>query len=345
MDDINYYDVLLITTPDTITDEEVRQQKTNAFGHWQRMEFSGIYGIVEQNQARDMKLKVEEAYLALETQELRQAYNESLRQKKEQFSFAKFGQIKVEFPIPTRHGNLSFNVIENPITAPLILQDWTIRSIQEYICRAWEDPDVLGKTLVFDRTLDRWLYYAAQDTTLAMTLKYYMTFNRELSTDQFVAFVLDLLQTRYPVPILPRGAPHLLEQVALFKKPQWDTYPKAVNFDILPNKAVVQSLTVRTWLGGTEDIQASIDNPLIKLNTSKLANEGVVQLTLNGSEVKSGDRVMGVLTLKSAIYGERRIPVSGLRLNWMGKMLGQGNGCGAAHDGAGGLSQRRASFS
>lgn len=319
----NYFEVLCIPL-NTTDDETIRLARTSAVEHWQYLEQSSIDN-EERRRAKEMRTLVEEAYRNISDPTLRERHIQQLEQQKQKLSVESFGEIEVKFTLGDKHHDLNFNVIENPIVYPLVLSDLTIRSIQEYVCRAWEKPDEIGLQTFSNRSLERWIYYSAGEKEISDTIQYYRWIRPDLSDEQLMFLAMDLLQSRYPAPIIPRGAPYLLEKIKEMQKPQWVVTPSIINFDLLPSKVIERTVYIRSWKSDSGQLTATVDNPVVKLDVSKLNTQGQVKVLVNGAEIKSGQAIQATLTLRSEKLGEKKLPIYGARFKWMGlKLLNQG---------------------
>lgn len=314
---MNYYEILGLDE-NVSNDDAINEAFNKAQIKWQTILNQGI-GEQAQLARRIMDGELQDAYETLIDPAQRQQYKRSLdlaRERGEEVSGK--GNVQVKFSLGGGFGNYTFMVVENPIRHPLNLgSNLSINSIQEYICRAWEDPE-LGLGTYSDRALERWVYYSGGDADIANAIKYFKWANHQSSPSALMFQALDLLQTRYTVPILPRSTEDLLKQVSEFEKAKWDVVPKVINFGLIPQNRVSVPVFIRFWKQPPGKMTATCDNSLFQINASRLNSEFQFTVEIDGSALKRGDVVSGTITLKSDMYGEIKLPIFGARYKMMG---------------------------
>lgn len=314
---MNYFEILGVDENVT-SDDAIIEAYNTAQKKWQTILNQGI-GEQAQIARRIMDGELQDAYDTIIDPTKRQQYKRSLDLAREQGGgLGGDGGVQVKFSLGGGHGNYTFMVVENPVRYPLgEYQNIQIESIQEYVCRAWEDPD-LGYETYSDRSLERWLHYSAGDTVLSEAVRYYKWKDYQKPAIGLMYQALDLLQTKYPVPILPRSQNNLISDFDTITNPQWEISPSVVNLGLIPQEQISMPVYVRYWKQNPGKLSVEVDNPVIQLNTSKLNTEFSFLVEVNGSALKRGDIVRGKITLTSETYGSVIIPVFGARYKMMG---------------------------
>ena len=122
------------------------------------------------------------------------------------------------------YGDHEFLVVENPVRHPLETEGLVIESPQEYVCRAWENPD-WALQHVEDRTLERWLYYAAAEQDIVKAL-YYLRWQAGLygrrRAWRDAGLAADQVSRADSAPQSGR----LLARIPDFDQPQWRILPR-----------------------------------------------------------------------------------------------------------------------
>ncbi|MBK9748842.1 MAG: PQQ-binding-like beta-propeller repeat protein [Chloroflexi bacterium] len=312
-----YFEILGLD--ETVTSEDTIQEAYNRA----QIRFQTILnqGIGEQAQfARQMMDgELQNAYETLIDSTKRQQYRRSLELAREQGDgLSGAGNVQVKFSLGGGHGDYTFMVVENPVRHALNLYgNLSVNSIQEYICRAWEDPE-LSLEFYSDRSLERWIYYSAGDLGIANAIRYFKWAGSQLPINSLMYQALDLLQTRYAVPILPRSPSDLLDRIADFEKPRWDVAPRVINFGLIPQGKVSVPVFIRWWKKRPGKIVVKTDNPIFQLNIGKLNSDLQFSVDVDGASLKRGDVIRGQVTITSDNYGEVQLFVVGARYKMMG---------------------------
>ena len=320
---MNYYEILGLDE-NISNEDEINEAYNQAQIKWQTILNQGI-GEQAQLARRIMDGELQEAYEELVDPTKRQQYKRKLELAREKGDgISGVGDVQVRFTLGGGFGDYTFMVVENPIRHALNFGDnYLVNSIQEYICRSWENPE-LGLETYLDRSLERWIYYSAGDQDIANALRYFKWNGYQSSVSSLMYQALDLLQTRYPVPILPRSQDDLICQIPEFENPRLEVFPKIVNFGLIPRNSVSILIFLRWWKTHPGELIVSTDNPIFQLNLSKLNSDLKFSVEINGSDLKRGEVVKGAVTIKSEAYGEIKIPVFGARHKMMGnKAFGQ----------------------
>lgn len=313
----NYFEILDVD--DNISSEDAISEAYNrARIKWQTILNQGV-GEQAQMARQIMDGGLEEAFNTLIDPTKRQQYKRSLELAHERGdTVAGTGEVQVKFSLGRGFGDYTFAVVENPVRHPLgIYGNININSIQEYICRAWEDPE-LGIDTYSDRSLERWIHYSAGVKEISNAIKYFKWDGYQSSVSSLMYQALDILQTRFPVPILPRSKDDLIRQFPEFENPRWEVSPKILNFGLIPQSRITIPVFIRYWKQHPGKLTVSTDNPIFQLNSSKLNSDLQLSLEIEGSALKRGDIVKGTISVKSDIYGEIRIPVFGARYKMIG---------------------------
>ena len=223
-----------------------------------------------------MNGKLDEVYTTLRNPASRQRYRRELKLSQETGVPLGNGRTKVSFSLSNGYSDHEFLVVQNPVRHPLETDELVIESTQEYVCRAWENPE-WALQQVEDLTLERWLRYAAAEQDIVTAFSY-LRWSRPACTAEDVRDVaLDLLQTKYPAPILPRSPETLLARVPDFDRPQWRVLPRMLNF------GVVTKAEKRT---------CSAFRPLVARNTRQLTAPST---TRRSSWIRHGCRLTSCL--------------------------------------------------
>lgn len=311
----NYFEILGVD--ENVTSEEVLAEAYSvAQNKWQT-----ILNLGAGDQAREareiMDGGLEKAYQVLSDPTSRQQYKRQLEFAREK-GLDLGCSVQVKFSLGRGYGDYTFMVVENPIRHSLALSpELTISSIQEYICRVWEEPE-LGLQTYTDRSLERWVHYSAADIGISNALKYFRWFSPQISQETLMFQALDILQSRYPVPILPKSRHDLLDLLPNCQKPQWNVLPNVVNFGLIPKKLASAVLFIKFWNQHPGHLRAEVDNPFIKLETGQLNSTFQLTVSINGSEIKAGESVQASIKIISEAFGEKSIPVLGVRSKWLG---------------------------
>ena len=168
---MNYFEILGID--ETVTDDQViADAYQQARIKWQTILNQGI-GQQQQTARELMNGKLETAYETLSSPSRRQQYLREVKLSRETGAPVGEGRVKVSFSLSDGYADHEFLVVENPVRNPLVTDDGlSIQSFQEYICRAWEDPE-MALHHVEDRTLERWMTYAAGEREIADAMRYF----------------------------------------------------------------------------------------------------------------------------------------------------------------------------
>lgn len=314
---MNYYEILGLDE-NISNDDAIIEAYNKAQIKWQTILNQGI-GEQAQLARQIMDGELQDAFDTLIDPTKRQQYKRSLELARERGDgVSGAGNVQVKFTLGGGFGNYTFMVVENPVRHALSLDgNLQVNSIQEYVCRAWEDPE-LGLETYLERSLERWIYYSAGDAGITNALRYFKWDGYQSSVSSLMYQALDLLQTRYPVPILPRSREDLIHQIPDFEKPRWEVSPKIVNFGLIPQSRVSIPVFIRCWKQHPGKLSVSADNPIFQLNSSKLNSDLQLSVEIDGTGLKRGDVVKGTVSVKSEIYGEIKIPVFGARYKMMG---------------------------
>lgn len=310
---MNYFEALGIDEAET--DEQViTTAYQQARSKWQTLLMQGVGE--QQRQARHwMNGELETAYETLRDATKRQQYLRQLKLTAEPSAAFNGGDVRINFSLANGHVDHDFLVVENPVRHALETGDGlTIGSVQEYICRVWEDSH-LGLAHLADRTLERWLRYAAADGDLAQVLQYLERAPDALPPARQLVTVLSLLQQRYPVPILPRRPQADTAWLAPVSQPHWRVTPSVVNFGMqYANDAREMQLTLHVWQASLNAVEAAVDHAAIALDTSCLA-DGRLLVKQHDGQLARGEQIEATITLHSPTLGTLQVPVVAARPN------------------------------
>ena len=310
---MNYFEILGISEEETGT-EAIDAAYTQARIRWQTVLAQGVGE--QQKQARLlMNGKLDEIYATLRDPASRQRYLRELKLSEETGVPLGNGRIKVSFSLSNGYRDHEFLVVENPVRHPLETDELVIESTQEYVCRAWENPDWASQQ-VEDRTLERWLYYAAAEQDIVTAFKY-LRWSRPASTTEDVRGVtLDMLQAKYPVPILPCSPKSLLARVPEFDQPRWRILPRMLNFGVVSKAEEARAqLQVRWWREAPRQLAATVDHQAVKLDTSRLASDQLLGVAVDLDALERGAAVKATITVSCKPFGACTIPVLAARSN------------------------------
>ena len=310
---MNYFEILGINQDETNA-EAIDAAYTQARIRWQTVLAQGVGE--QQKQARVlMNGKLEEIYATLRDPASRQRYLRELKLAEENGIPVGNGRTKVSFSLSNGYGDHDFLVVENPVRHALEADGLVIDSTQEYVCRAWENPE-WALQHVQDRTLERWLYYAAAQEDVVKALDY-MRWRRPACLAENVRGVtLDLLQTKYPAPILPKSSEDLLERISDFNQPQWQVLPKMLHFGVVAKAEEAQAqLQIRWWQVEPQRLTATVDDEAIELDTSRLASDYVLGVAVDLDLLERGETVKATITLSCEPYSGLSVPVLVARAN------------------------------
>ncbi len=319
---MNYFEILDI--PETETKEDaITAAYQRARIKWQTALNQGIGD--QQKRAREMlDGQLDTAYETLIDTALRQRYIRNLKLAQETGATAGSGQVKLNFSLNNGYADREFLVVENPVRHSLDTKDGlSIASFQEYVCRAWEEPERAIEQ-VANRILERWIYYAAGEQDISEAIKYLRWEPEPISTEQILYITLDLLQTKYPAPILPRSMPNFIERLPqLREKPIWRSSPPVANFGLISGwkKPLVISLFIKTWHKSPGKLQATVDHPSIKLDKSELNSHRRLGVTVDKDVLDRGQKIETVIKIQSETFGDLDVPVFAARSN---RLLGNG---------------------
>ncbi len=318
---LTYYEIFDLGE-DVTNEEEILEAYSKAQRKWQTLLNQGI-GEKAKLARQIMDGELQAAYDVLLDPTKRQEYKRSLDLKRNQQqaplpSGSAQAHVEVNFSLDTDIGDYTFMVVENPVRHPLRLaNNLEIESIQEYICRALENFE-LGLETFNNRSLERWVHYSAGAADLADAIKYMKWKHYRSAPESLFRRTLELLQTHYPVPILPKSPAHTIEQTAAYRTPQWNIVPSVANLGLIPQTGVSVPVFIRTWKRSPGKVSLMVDNPLINTDTSRLASEHQFTVRVDGAELKRGDVVRGNVLLHSETYGEANVPVIGARHRMIG---------------------------
>jgi len=317
-DQRTYFEILGVD--ETISSEDAIQEAYNrAQIKWQTILNQGV-GEQAQIARQIMDGDLQEAYETLSDSARRQQYKRTLELARERGeNIAGAGAVQVKFSMGRGFGNYTFMVVENPIRHPLgVYGSININSIQEYICRSWEDSE-LGITTYADRSLERWIHYSAGASDISDAIKYFRWGGGSQGSQSTLLYqALDMLQTRFTVPILPRAPSNLLDELEAITQPTWEVLPRVISFGLIPQTQVSIPVVIKFWKRHPGTITVSTDNPILRLDTSSLNSNLQFSVSVDGSAFKRGDQLRGEIIIKSDIFGEKRIPVIGARHKMMG---------------------------
>ena len=308
---MNYFEMLAI--PESETDEQViAAAYQQARVKWQALLNQGVGQ--QQQQARElMNGQLEDAHGVLSNPARRQQHLRELKLARESGTPVGSGRVKVSFSLSNGHADHEFLVVENPVRHPLDINGLSVESLQEYVCRAWEDPGMALGCLQ-DRTLERWLHYAAGEDDVVTAMRYFRWDPDSPSANSLLFMILDLLQTRYPAPIMPRSQPDLLARLPDLCAPQWRVTPQVINFGLLTAQAPrTIPLFVRTWGRRTGKIGLKRNHAAIKITASKSADH--VDVSVEEDALGRGEVVATTITLTSERLGQQQVPVFAARPN------------------------------
>jgi hypothetical protein len=313
---INYFEVLRVDK--SVTDShELKLAANDARKHWQFM----INNYTNQQQRKEAILYnkyVDEAYQHLADKNKRQRFLERLERQNQTVSMEGWGKIELKFSLGPHFDNLNFKVIENPVQYPLRLGGLTIQSLQEFVCRALESPESIGLPVIGDKSLRRWVNYSAAQPEIAEALHYYEWDARNVSEMQMLFFALDVIQARFPAPIIPRSNPNILEKIKKLSKPRMVVSPQIANFDLLSGKRDSIEITIRTWKANPGRLSARVNHPHVKVDTTRLNTECILTIVVDSSAIEVGQRLTAKVQLESEHLGNINIPVYGVRYRWLG---------------------------
>ena len=310
---MNYFEILGISEEETGA-EAIDAAYTQSRIHWQTVLAQGVGE--QQKQARLlMNGKLDEIYATLRDPASRQRYLHELKLSEETGVPLGNGRIKVSFSLSNGYRDHEFLVVENPVRHPLETDELVIESTQEYVCRAWENPDWASQ-LVEDRTLERWLYYAAAEQDIVTAFNYLRWSRPASTTEDGCGVTLDLLQTKYPAPILPRSPKSLLARVPEFDQPRWRILPRMLNFGVVSKAEEARAqLQVRWWREAPRQLAATVDHQAVKLDTSRLASDQLLGVAVNLDALERGATVKATITVSCEPFGACTIPVLAARSN------------------------------
>ncbi|MCB0183602.1 MAG: hypothetical protein KDE31_05030, partial [Caldilineaceae bacterium] len=168
---MNYFEILGID--ESVTDEQlIADAYQKARIKWQTLLNQGV-GQQQQTARELMNGRLEIAYETLSSPSRRQQYLRALKLAQETGVPVGDGRVKVSFSLSDGFADHEFLVVDNPVRNPLVTQEGlSIQSFQEYVCRAWENPDMALRH-VADRTLERWINYAAGERQIADAIRYF----------------------------------------------------------------------------------------------------------------------------------------------------------------------------
>ena len=313
---MNYFEMLEISESESNEDSiTVAYQKARV--KWQTLLTQGLGE--QQRQARAMMGgQLESAYETLIDPTRRQQYLRQLKLSQEMGIPMSEGRVPVSFTLDEGYADHEFLVVENPVRHPLELPDGhPIRSLQEYVCRAWENPK-MGAAHIADRTLERWVYYAAAEEPIADALEYLRYEPESADDDSQLSIVLDLLQSRYPAPILPLDSTaDVAERLQCFQSPEWRLTPPVANFGVLASGApTILPIYLSSWRQEMGKLTASKDHPALKLDTRRL-QAGELTVSVDTQMVERREMVESEITVDSQNFGISKIPVFAARPNRM----------------------------
>lgn len=330
---MNYFEILEIS--ETETKEDVitaAYQRTRI--KWQTTLNQGIGN--QQKRAREMlDGQLDTVYDTLIDATSRQRYIRNLKLAQEIGATAGSGQVKLNFTLNNGYADREFLVVENPVRHSLDTKDGlSIASFQEYICRAWEEPEQAVEQ-ISNRILERWIYYAAGEQDISEAIKFLRWEPETTPTTQLLYITLDLLQTKYPAPILPRSMPDFIERLPqLREKPMWQSSPPVANFGLMSGwkKPLVISLFIKTWRKSPGKLQATVNHPSIKLDESKLNSHQQLDVTVDKDVLDRGQKIETTIKIQSEVFGNLDVPVFVARGN---RLLGNSELQQSINDAAG----------
>lgn len=271
-------------------------------------------GIGEQQRLARMLMNggLETAYETLANPTRRQQYLRELKLAEETGIPLSQGRVRVSFSLANGHADHDFLVVDNPVRHPLESHGLAIASLQEYVCRAWEDPD-LGTQHLSDRTLERWVRYAAGDRDLADAIRYLAWEPDSLPEERQLGIALDLIQSKYPAPILPRSPGDLAARLPRLLADHWRADPPVVNIGLLATDQPV-TVTLRLYIWGDDPgpVTAEVDHPALRVNLTALAQDQI-QITVSPSALQRGELLEETLVVKSARLGSKQVPILAAR--------------------------------
>jgi len=311
---MNYFEILDI--PESTTDEQViAAAYTSAQQKYQTMLNQGIGE--QQRLAREMMNgKLDDAYETLMNAAQRQRYLRDLKLSQESGVPMGEGRVKVSFSLGEGYSDHEFLVVENPVRHPLQINGLGIESFQEYVCRAWENPEPAIQH-VDDRTLERWIYYSAGERDIAEAIKFLRWEPSPTPPENLLAMTLDMLQSRYAAPILPRSPEDWLDSLSDILKPTWRVSPGVANFGLLSGKDGPQQilLQISSWKQIPSNLSAETNHAAVRLDTSGLMSQQILSLSIDSDALDRGQELRAIVTINSSDLGEVQIPVFAARPN------------------------------
>jgi len=314
---MNHFEILGISQSET-DDNVIAAAYTQARIKWQTILNQGVGK--QQQQAREwMNGKLEDVYETLRNPIKRQQYLRELKLSQETGVPIGNGRARVSFSLRNGHTDHEFLVVENPVRHALQTDGLSIGSLQEYVCRAWEAPE-WALPHIDSRTLERWIHYSAAQHDIITTMNYLRWESPSITVESILGTTLDLMQTKYPTPILPRSPSDLLARISEFETPKWRVVPSIVNFGVLSDPTLVETkLRITSWLQAPQQLLATVDHPAVKLDTSRLAIEHVITLSVDFQAIERGKELQANVTISCEPFGRIVVPVLATRAN---RMLG-----------------------
>lgn len=308
---MNYFEILNISESETDLDT-IDAAYTQARIKWQTVLAQGVGE--QQREARTLlNGKLEEIYLTLRNPSSRQQYLRERKLVKETGIPLGNGRAKVSFSLNNGYNDHDFLVVENPVRYALETDGLVVDSLQEYVCRAWENSD-WALQHVEERVLQRWLYYAAAQKEIVNAVNYLQWKHPTYTASSALGVMLDLIQTKYPAPILPRSPGDLLEKIQAFEQPQWYSLPQIINFGVISSPEEAQAtLAIRWWQKEPEDISATVDHQAIMLDTSRLTTDHILSVSVDLSMLERGETVQALISIACTAYGTLTVPVFAVR--------------------------------
>jgi len=309
---LNYFEILRIPE-----DTEDKQAITTAYLQAQ------VYWQTQLNVASDparislanelLDGKLDDLYKTLLDDNLRKQYRLQLTRQK-----SGRGRVEVNFSLGGGNKEIRFMIPVNPVRQPLSYRGYTIRSVQELICRAWEDP-IFGISCLRDKTMELWLKYAVGDNELSDIIKYYRIDLGANGLDDALVLVLDTLQQRYSTPILPRSSNSITTLHSDLPNAQWSVVPSVFVVGVLPRITLsdyVATFYIRYWNKHPGTITAKSNSSSVSVDTSELQSGLQIIVKVTQSDITLESDFHKQVTVTSSEYGDLIIPILATRANW-----------------------------
>ena len=315
---MNYFEMLEIE-PSVTGEDAITAAYQRARIKWQTLLAQGIGE--QQKVARQlMGGQLEDAYETLVDETKRQQYLRQLKLSQEMGIPMGDGRVQVSFALDEGYQDYDFLVVENPVRVPLETADGTtVSSLQEYVCRVWENPQ-MGANHISDRSLERWIYYSAAEESISNALNYMRWDPEPLEETSQLAVAVDLLQSRYPAPILPLNTTvEIAERLAAYKRPAVRISPQIANFGLLASGAPTSMpIQIKAWQQDVGELKASCPHPAVSLDIKKLG-QGELTIIVDAQKLERGETLATEIKVVSSLCEIQPIPLFAARPN---RMLG-----------------------